>query len=460
MSIKYFSDLYENIYSSKTKENFHEVISSYDNGNYRSAIVMLYSLVVCDLLFKLQELKDMYNDTIAENILLEINKSRNSNDNKEKSRWEWELINSVKNETQLLEIDTYANIQHLYDHRNLSAHPALNNDYELYLPNRETVAAHIKNMLEGVFVKPPIFIKKIIDTLVEDLSEKKEIYQDDYQMLCIYLKNKYFAKMSDKMFLSVFKAIWKFVFLLDNENCNKNRIINRRCLRYMLELKANYLLKNIKEDKWFSQIKTTNNNIFVAMISICSYETGLFDTLSEDLKFQIWKFSEDRDDHCFLLFWFAYKNFKLYFDYIMDEKYNIKYKKDISSNIYTSMKSYFLNNSNLKEFIDFNIHYFSFCCSFNSADIRFVNNIQPLLEHFTNDQAKKLIEIINLNGQIHNRGQNKIHNTIIVRSLKNVLGSSFCYSEYRNFRFELNVLTEDETIDDVNEVTIEAELPF
>lgn len=48
----------DGIYFSKMKEYFKEVVSSYINGNYRSATVMLYSVAICDILFKLQELKD------------------------------------------------------------------------------------------------------------------------------------------------------------------------------------------------------------------------------------------------------------------------------------------------------------------------------------------------------------------------------------------------------------------
>lgn len=65
---------FEDIYFVKTQEYFNEVVSSYANGNYRSAVVMLYSVVICDLLFKLQELKDMYNDTTAVEILSQIEK--------------------------------------------------------------------------------------------------------------------------------------------------------------------------------------------------------------------------------------------------------------------------------------------------------------------------------------------------------------------------------------------------
>ena len=41
------------IYFPQIKNYFREIVSSYDNGNYRSAIVMLYSTIVCDLLLKL-----------------------------------------------------------------------------------------------------------------------------------------------------------------------------------------------------------------------------------------------------------------------------------------------------------------------------------------------------------------------------------------------------------------------
>ena len=44
----------ENIYFPQIKEYYREIVSSYDNGNYRSAMVMLYSTIVCDLLLKTQ----------------------------------------------------------------------------------------------------------------------------------------------------------------------------------------------------------------------------------------------------------------------------------------------------------------------------------------------------------------------------------------------------------------------
>ena len=82
----------DKIESPKTKEYFKEVISSYANGNYRSAIVMLYIVTVTDLMYKLQELDELYNDSTARKILADLEKNRTS-----KSSWENTLIDKILN---------------------------------------------------------------------------------------------------------------------------------------------------------------------------------------------------------------------------------------------------------------------------------------------------------------------------------------------------------------------------
>ena len=83
----------DEIYFPKTREYFKEVISSYSNGNYRSATVMLYSVAICDILLKLKELKDMYNDSTASSILNEIESTQK--ESASKSSWEKELLEKI-----------------------------------------------------------------------------------------------------------------------------------------------------------------------------------------------------------------------------------------------------------------------------------------------------------------------------------------------------------------------------
>ena len=69
----------ERIADARTRRYFGEVYSSYANGNHRSAVVRLWSVVVCDLLFKLDLLRTAYADATAEAILTEIEDLRKKN---------------------------------------------------------------------------------------------------------------------------------------------------------------------------------------------------------------------------------------------------------------------------------------------------------------------------------------------------------------------------------------------
>lgn len=69
----------ENVKSKTTKAYLSEVISLYNNGNYRSAIVVLYSVVIFDLVDKLLVLKDVYSDKNAVDIFNEIEEMQKNN---------------------------------------------------------------------------------------------------------------------------------------------------------------------------------------------------------------------------------------------------------------------------------------------------------------------------------------------------------------------------------------------
>lgn len=69
-----------------TKKLFEEVYSSYQHGNYRSAVVMLWSVVVADIIFKLKFLDDTYRNKKASTILKNIKKKQE--EHPENSEWE------------------------------------------------------------------------------------------------------------------------------------------------------------------------------------------------------------------------------------------------------------------------------------------------------------------------------------------------------------------------------------
>lgn len=157
----------ENIYFPQIKEYYREIVSSYDNGNYRSAMVMLYSTIVCDLLLKLKELSDVYNDKKAEKILKDINEERKKKGN---SAWEWDLIETIRERTELLSDESYAMIEHIYDLRNFSAHPAMNDDYELISPSPEMTVAYCLSFASGQLCEGRMLLMVFDDVIVEQIA--------------------------------------------------------------------------------------------------------------------------------------------------------------------------------------------------------------------------------------------------------------------------------------------------
>lgn len=437
----YFPEI-EEIYFPKTKEYFKEIISSYSNGNYRSAIVMLYSVAICDMLFKLQELKDMFNDTVAEEILIEVEKCRNEHDNKSKSRWEKEFVDNIYKKTNLLDLESYTNLNHLYDHRNFSAHPALNDNYELVSPSKETTVAHIKNILYSILIKPPIFIKNIVGTLSEDLKEKSSVYHKSHSDLKIYLENKYYSKMPLSMKLSVIKALWKFCFLLpDDENCKNNLKINRMALSILIDECKNECVSFIKENKHLFGV-AHNDLCILNLIILLSEHPIIYSELDSDVVLQVDEYL-DREEIVKYIAWFKYSSTKKHLN-ALKRITSIK-----TNNIPVNrIANHYEDIGKIHELIDFFIHLYGESASFNTADLRFEKIIEPFLEKMTHDNFVHLITVSNENYQIYGRYASINANDKIMSYARDYLGKDFDYSKFEHFEFSKEISDSSTTSSD------------
>ena len=247
-------NLSEKIHYGKTKDYFQEVLSSYHNGNSRSAVVMLWSVAVCDIVYKLQYLVDLYQDEKAEKILDRIKKSQK--DNPKSPSWEFELIQDTHEDTNLLDHSEYANLVYLQQQRHLSAHPILDSDRQLHTPNKETVRALIRNTLEDLLIKPPFYTKEIIKELLEDIAEAAPAL-NTRQKVKRYRESRYLSKFKPEVELSIYRSLWKLVFKLEDENCTKNRAINFHTLEVIGNRKPESILNQIKGEKdYYSNVSS------------------------------------------------------------------------------------------------------------------------------------------------------------------------------------------------------------
>ncbi|MVM35289.1 hypothetical protein GO755_35030 [Spirosoma sp. HMF4905] len=233
------------IINPKIKLYFNEIKSSYENQNYRVAVVGLFSVAICDIIFKLQELKDKYNDESATKIIQEIESLQEKNIHS--PQWEDKLIELTYKNTNLIEVATYANLLNLQRHRHLCAHPVIDGNFELFQPNQETAIAHIRNMLEGLFYRPIFASNKIFEILLQDIGENENIFLKNTDLFN-YINDKYLKHTSTEVKKYIFKHLWKLSYRVINEKCNQNRSINSRALRMIYEDNSEFYFELISSD--------------------------------------------------------------------------------------------------------------------------------------------------------------------------------------------------------------------
>lgn len=216
----------------RTRAYFEEVHRNYVAMNYRSCVVGLWSVVVCDLLFKLEELVASYGDAAATLILTDIRAKQQTNPRS--PEWEAELVRLVAEKTHLLDTGDKSSLDYLQQQRHLCAHPILTGSIELHSPTKDTARALLRSTLEGVLLKPTVWSRKIFETFVEDLESKKTLLDTD-EDLRRYLSAKYFPHFSPAVEKSIFRSLWKLVFRSTDNRATTNRNVNFRALKLIHE---------------------------------------------------------------------------------------------------------------------------------------------------------------------------------------------------------------------------------
>lgn len=417
--------LSEQIKNSKSKEYFDEVIRSYYCNNYRSAIVMLYSIVICDLIFKLQELKDQFNYNSAKSILNEIEELQKSNPTS--SHWENKLVERIKEQTNILEHSDYQNILHLQKHRHLCAHPVMLQDYHLYSPNQDTVRAHIINILEGLLVKPALLSKKIFNEFLTNLAEIKDILITEAD-IGTHLKSKYFENLNPAIEKEIFRSLWKIVFEMENVQCNENREINFKALNIILNRNYDALIQYIKDDNlYFSN--NLNLDFFDLILKFLNNNPRIIDSLNESSKTLI-ENKINQDNNYIFLAWFLNNTLLEHLTFLKNKDYG--FYSEIKTNTIVELYKTLTNQGLLSESKEFLILMYGMSSTFDQADSRFDNLIQPILKSFILLELTELIKKVHENGQVNGRRYAKWSNQFIKEQVDR-LDANFDFSPYNYF---------------------------
>jgi hypothetical protein len=417
----------ERIYDSRSREHFREVLKAFITDCNSSALVMLWTVVICDLIYKLEELQQVYNDSTATDILKNIEKIQ-SKDSRS-PEWESKLVKMIRDRTQLIDNAEYQEIENLHKYRHLAAHPIIGTANILYKPKKEIVRAYIRNMLENVLLKSPLLTKKIATELVRDIAEKKELFPDD-ESLKRYIEAKYCKNLRAEIENDLFKTLWKFVFQLSNEDTDSNRAINFRTLLILYSRRPEELQKYIGQNQqYFSQV--IDDKPLEFLIKFLSQNSIIFSLLNDTAKIPIKSLAE-KDLNLYAMAWFLNTSLIEHI-YKIKEKAQQYYKNDIDEDVWQKLGQLAKAEDCLDELLSIGIILYTKGRSFGTADLRYKRYVAPYLADMKEDLIFDLLDGMENNDQIYHYGRAGIGDiSAVLEYGKRLLGEKFDGEKYPN----------------------------
>lgn len=419
----------EQVHYGKTKGYFQEVLSSYNNGNYRSSVVMLWSVAICDIVYKLQNLIDLYDDAAAKEILQEVTTIQN--EDYKSSAWEIKLLDDVHEKTYLLDSSEYENLRYLQKQRHLSAHPVLNSDRELHSPNKETVRSLLRNTLEGLLIKPPFYTQRIMKELLADLAESSDVL-NGREKVKKYIESRYLSRTTPLVEINIFRSLWKLVFKLDNDECEKNRTINLHALEVLTSRNIAEIPNAVEGDNdYYSNVASTGSPLSF-LVFYLSNNHQIYPLLTDDARMKV--------DHCIdtdnvgkIMGWFIKTDIYAHANDVEEW-----IKGDEHPTFTTSQFDALLEISDTVEWQQKFCHivtsYYSVSYSFDQADTRFQVAIPKYIGLFERDSLINLAEKIESNGQCYARGRAREDYEVIKARIDELFGDDFDYEEVPYFQ--------------------------
>lgn len=417
----------DEIHFDKTKTYFREVISSYQNENYRSAVVMLWSVAVCDIVFKLENLIDLYNDPAAASIIEEMTRAQEGNPYS--SEWEINLVHQTFRGTKLLESPEVENLIYLQRQRHLCAHPVLGTSRELHSPNKDTVRSLLRNTLEGLLVKPPFYTKRIFSEILTDLSEHREAL-NERRKVKQYIESRYLRRLRPDVEFALFRTLWKLVFLVKNEDCDLNRRVNYDALSVIGERHSGKLPEILQREQEYYSTTAADGEPLIYAVRYFSAMPRLFELMNDAAKLRV-QHCVETDPIGKIAGWYVKPDLETHFQDLLEWIEGVE-RPVLSEDHWRIM----VGIEDSPEWQCYSCKliaaYYGSSRSFNSADDRFSYLVEPNLSSFDFEALSFLISKIEGNDQTYRRGLSRSEHPLIRRRMLE-LSAEFDFGQFPHF---------------------------
>jgi hypothetical protein len=414
----------ERIVDKKSSLYFEEVARSFANGCYRSSLVMLWTVVVCDLIYKLHSLRDMHGDKTAESLLKDVEAKQTANPTS--PEWEIYLLDEVFKRTKLLEAGEHVQLQGLQKLRHLSAHPVLTGTDLLFHPTKEAARAHIRTAMEAVLLKPPLFSKRIVTALVEDIAANKAVLLSK-STLKSYLDARYFQNMPPPIEVELFRALWKFCFKLRNADTDAHRDINVAALGVIYDRNPKAFREAIDGDQPYFSDVGPDVELLVALIHFLTEYNSLYRSMNSAAQILI-NGHVDRDINLKVKSAFRHPDFLTHLRALHAENADVFDK--VNEEEWKQLLDDAENEGHLQYACEIAIQNYGKSPGYDESDWRFGRFIAPMLARMDATRMTKLLELIENNPQTYDRRRAKREHWEVASAAAAI---SVDTSPYKNF---------------------------
>lgn len=430
--IKELKELIDKIHFDKTKSYFEEVVKSYKNMDYRSAVMMIWNIVLFDIVEKLYYLVDVYEDQEATTILAKLEEVGKKVPPK---NWtEKDLLDELLGKTNIINSIEYKRLFDILAHRHLAAHPIgsiiskTSEDRKIYVPCGDMTKALMIAALESLLIKPPYYSEKVLDHMLSYLSERSDILLDK-DAVRSQLMARYLTRIPNDIQLKIYRSLWNLVFRSDDDDHAINRKLNFYALEIIGENNKEDLANEISKDiTHFSNIGFNEERMGYLVSHLTNF-SELYNLLGNDLQATMSQYVKE-NINVKLVAHFMQNSLEEHLQFVVD--YIDDTGNDINSNVWQSLNKSANTEIEKELFCKVVAHYYTNSTFYDMANYRFSEVVKEYIQFFNINALNYLLERIENNAQTHERrGALKDHIIIYQRIIE--LDPNFNFAEYRYF---------------------------
>lgn len=261
-----------------------------------------------------------------------------------------------------------------------------------------------------------------------DIDSKKRYFVQDIQGFKEYVTQKYLIHMSDHMVLRVFRAFWKFEFMLDDEACRNNRKINFVLLNFLYNQYSDLITRDIANDNRHYAVNDTEN-MYQYIIHLLASNPSIYPLLPKDARSLVNSII-NKNPPFELIAWFTKNSKTEHVDRLIEKGYMCLPKDGFDKRF---VENSFERTNDTESLMKYYVHTLRNAGSFDSVNSIMEEYIIPNMEKMSKDRLLELIKSCNENNQIYWSYNHNWYCRIIWNQAKNYFDKDAIKARYQNF---------------------------